>query len=58
MVPNKHEYLFIECTECEKKVKMAKNKGNYWKAWAGFLEEFLQEHNTCSVDFIKLRWEK
>lgn len=51
------EYLFVVCTRCIEKVKLAKDEGGGW--WHPFdnIGEFLREHNNCPQDAIILRWE-
>jgi hypothetical protein len=54
---DEHEYLWIVCTACNERVKVAKNKGSYWSTF-DFLPDFLIEHGGCSADNIHIELEK
>ena len=46
---NDYAHLFFCCRICGKKVKLAKNKGSYWKTGYPqlWLEDFLVQHGDC-----------
>ena len=53
------EYLYIKCTQCNERVKLAKNKGGYWKEY-NFVYDFMIEHacyDHLPEDFV-LEWER
>lgn len=52
---NDCEYVWIKCTECNDRVKVAKNKGSYFSVF-DFLKEFFILHSGCGVDNIVLEF--
>lgn len=47
------EYIYIKCGSCDERVKIAQNKGSYWKEYPKFIAEFLLDHSDCEVfDFV------
>lgn len=54
-----YEYLYIKCLKCNERVKLAKNKGAYWKPY-NFLYDFMIEHGAYDhkPEDIVLEWER
>jgi hypothetical protein len=44
-----HDYLYLKCSICQERVKLAKNKGAYWKTGydPSWLADFLLLHADC-----------
>lgn len=53
---SEHEYIFLSCPSCKERVKLAKNKGNYWKTDYNptWLPDFLLSHQDCKEIVITL----
>ena len=63
MIVKNAEYVFLRCTRCGDKMKLAKNKGNYWKEIEitelevqSCLDLFFLEHSTCPANSIKIEF--
>ena len=53
MLANDFEYCWMKCSVCKEKVKIAKNKGNYWATFdSKWIEEFLLQHGGCSCGLV------
>jgi len=53
------EYLYIKCTRCNERVKLAQNKGSDWMTY-NFLYDFALEHFAYDhkPEDIVLEWER
>jgi len=49
------EYIWLCCTDCDDRVKIAQNKGNHWKEYPGFINEFLIKHIQCPSGRLEVR---
>ena len=49
-------YIFIKCGKCGDRVKIAKNKGGYFKTGydTEWLQTFLSDHGECDINQIEI----
>ncbi len=53
-----YEYLFIQCSECNDKAKVVKNKGaDNWSPRNEQIRDFLLMHSGCKAKSISLKWD-
>ena len=52
---NEVEYVWIKCRDCNDRVKVAKNKGAYFRPF-DFLYDFFIMHSACNQEDIVLEF--